>query len=335
MSDGRVVEKSSQSGFIRTVLGDIPPRDLGITHAHEHTFILPGPSAEVNASLLLDDPAKAEAELTAFRAAGGRALVDAQPIGPERAPRRQRNLSRRTGVHVIATTGLHRACFYPENHFRFTDSAEVLADRFVTEIVDGMLAYSPSGETVPTEIPAGLVKFATEYHVIDALAEKAARGAALAHLRTGAPILTHSEYGTCAMQQIALMESCGVDPTSLLISHLDRNPDIYLHQDVASAGTWLIYDGIARTKYYPDSTIVDLIVKMMDAGFGSRILLAMDMGPRTMWKSYGGGPGMDYLVRAFLPKLLQAGLDERAVAQLTTANPAAALAFALPSGGTE
>ena len=178
----------------------------------------------------------------------------------------------------------------------------------------------------PTSAP-GLLKLATEYHVIGRDARRVAEAIAIAHRQTGAPVITHTECGTCGLEQVRLMEDLGVPPSALLISHLDRNPDIYLHTDVAASGAYLVYDGISRAKYFPDSTIVALIVEMIAAGYGDRLLLGMDMGPRTMWRSYGGGPGMAYLAGVFLPKLRRAGLGEEDIHALTTANPAAALAL--------
>ena len=66
---------------------------------------------------------------------------------------------------------------------------------------------------------------------------------------------------------------------------------------------------------------------MVEAGHASRILLGMDMGLRTMWRSYGGGPGMAYLADVFLPHLRRAGIDAEQIRTFTESNPGAALAF--------
>lgn len=313
--------------FVRTVRGDVRPDELGLTHCHEHAFILPGRSMEVNATLLLDDLDKTTAELAEFRAAGGRTIVDAQPIGPERAPRLQQLASERAGVHIVATTGFHRSIYYHREHFRFHEPAERLAERMIGELTAGMVEYDRSDTPNPTDARAGLLKFASEYHLIDTDARKVAEAVVAAHRQSGAPIITHTQHGTCGMEQVELLAKLRVAPSALLVSHLDRNPDIYLHEDVAAAGAYIVYDGISRTKYFPDSTIVELICRMVEAGHERRILLAMDMGPRTMWRAYGGGPGMTYLVNEFLPKLRRAGLSEETVNKFMIHNPAKALTF--------
>lgn len=319
--------ETEAGGFIRTVRGDIAREDIGFTHCHEHTFILPGPSARVNPKLLLDDPEKTVAELAEYRASGGRTLVDAQPIGQERAPRLQKAASQRTGVNIIATTGFQRAAYYDADHFRFTESAEALAARLVAEITTGMAEYCGAEATGRTEIRAGLLKFASDYHRIDDQARKVAEAVAIAHAQTGAPILTHTEHGTCGIDQVELFERLGVPASALLISHLDRNPDLFVHEEVADAGAYLIYDSISRIKDRPDSTLVTLISRMAEAGHASRILLGMDMGSRTMWKSYGGGPGLVYLGNVFLRYLRMAGMGNEHLMMFTENNPSAALSF--------
>jgi 5-phospho-D-xylono-1,4-lactonase len=347
----------SSAGFVRTVGGDILPEDVGFAHCHEHTFILPGPSCRANPELLLDDLEKTTAELREFFAAGGRTVVDAQPIGPERSPDLQRAASERSGVHIVATTGFHRAMYYEADHFRFRETAEELAARLVAEITDGMAEYVNStgapggasgggtpgvlagggtprvfdGRGASAQIRAGLLKFASDYHVIDAQSRKAAEAVAIAHHKTGAPILTHTEFGTCGMEQVKLFRTLGVEPSSLLVSHLDRNPDLSVHEEIADTGAYLVYDGVSRIKHHPDSTIVRLICRLAEAGLASRILLGMDMAPRSMWRAYGGGPGMTYLGNVFLVSLRKAGLGNEQITMFTEYNPASALTFRRPA----
>ena len=310
--------------LIRTVTGDIPPEHLGITQPHEHTIILPGKSCEVNPALLLDSPECAIRELSDFKAAGGVSIVDAQPIGVERSPILMQKVSIQSGVQIVATTGFHRPCFYPPDHFLFTETADQLANRIVSEITEGMFDYSVPQ---PTSVKAGLVKWTSEYHYIPPVMQKAAEAAAIAHHRTGVPILTHTEHGTCGLEQIALMEKHGVKPTSIILCHTDRNPDKYLHKEIAQTGTFLVYDGVARTKYYPDSVIIDLILEICGSGWSDRIMLAMDIGTRTIWRHYGFGPGLDYLLKAFIPRLKRAGLSDHDIQRLLVHNPASALCF--------
>ena len=310
--------------FIRTVTGDIAPEQLSVTQPHEHTIILPGKSCEVNPALLLDSPECAVLELADYKAAGGTSIVDAQPIGVERSPLLMKEISIKSGIQIVATTGFHRPCFYPADHFLFSETAEQLAERIVSEITDGMFDYSVNQ---PTTIKAGKVKWTSEYHYIPPVMQKAAEAVAIAHHRTGVPIITHTEMGTCALDQIALIEKHGVKPSAMILSHTDRNPDRYLHKEIASTGAYLIYDGVARTLRGPDSVTIDLIHKMFEEGLGNQIMLAMDTGVRTMWRHYGYGPGLDYLLKMFIPRLQRTGFSDVGVQRILVNNPASALRF--------
>ncbi len=56
--------------FIRTVLGDIAPEELGVCYAHEHIIIDPSYATDKNPDFLLDSVGKAVAELRELKALG-------------------------------------------------------------------------------------------------------------------------------------------------------------------------------------------------------------------------------------------------------------------------
>ncbi|MFZ5830928.1 MAG: phosphotriesterase family protein [Planctomycetota bacterium] len=313
--------------IVRTVCGDIPAQETGLTHCHEHTFILPGRASQIDPDCLLDEFEKTTAELRDFRAAEGRTVVDAQAIGPERAPLLQRQASEASGVNIIAATGFHRAVYYAPDHFVFKESAEQLAQRMISEITEGMAIYNGPEVSERTSVLAGVIKFATDYYAINDHARKVAEAAAIAHKETGAPIITHTERGTCALEQIQLFEELGVSPGALIISHMDRNLDLYLHEDVAAAGAFLVFDGISRVEIHPDSQIIQIMRRLIETGHGTQVLLGMDMGRRSMWRHYGGGPGLTYVATVFLAKLRRAGLTQEPIEMFTMRNPAVALSF--------
>jgi predicted metal-dependent phosphotriesterase family hydrolase len=321
------IHPTTKDSFVRTVLGDIPAQEVGFAQCHEHAFILPGRASELDPDILLDDLEKTTAELLDFRRIDGRTIVDAQSLGQERAPQLQKAASERSGVNIVACTGLYRGMFYPADHFRFRESSDEIAQRFIEEINSGMAIYRGSEVVERTDIRAGLIKFATDYHTIDDNARLVAEAVAAAHLKTGAPILTHCERGTCGVEQIELFEKLGVHPSSLILSHLDRNLDIYLHEDIADSGAYMVYDGISRVEWHTDQEIIQMIRSMLERGYGRQILLSMDMGRRSMWKSYGGGPGINYLGNQFLVKLRRAGLTAEPIDAFINRNPADALAF--------
>jgi phosphotriesterase-related protein len=122
------------------------------------------------------------------------------------------------------------------------------------------------------------------------------------------------------------LNALGVPPASVILAHVDRNPDAVEHAETASTGATLQLDGPGRTKYWPDSTIVQLIGELASAGHSERLMLGGDTGRREMMRAYGGGPGLDYVFARFKPRLereLGAGLVEA----IFVANPARAFAW--------
>jgi phosphotriesterase-related protein len=145
------------TGTVRTVLGDLAPERLGVCDSHDHLFfgspLLPGQE--------LDDPDAASAELAAFEALGGRAVVQWTPYGMGRRIGALRSAARASGVAVVAATGLHQAAHY---HPTLVDKVrDGLAALFVEELTVG-IRERPDGE--PGESRAGLVKVAGEFHAL-------------------------------------------------------------------------------------------------------------------------------------------------------------------------
>ena len=146
---------SQRSGLVMTVNGPLTSSALGVTDAHQHVWIAPVAGGPAGAPLLCDRDVIA-AGLTAYRAAGGGGLLDCQPGGCGRDGRELAELSRLTGVPIVACTGYHLARYYPPDFWLWRAAAEVARDYFVAEIVDGLV------ETRDTDQPvrAGFIKIA-------------------------------------------------------------------------------------------------------------------------------------------------------------------------------
>jgi phosphotriesterase-related protein len=291
--------------IIRTVLGDISPDELGPCDAHEHLFL--DTPAQPGDEFLDGD--KAVEEARTLLAAGARSLVDWTPLGLGRDLDGLVRVSRETGLHVVAATGLHRDAHYvADDPFRAA-SAEELADRFTDELRDR----------------CGIVKLGASYHHLTPFEQKAFAAGAEAHKRTGAPVCVHTQHGTMGLGIVERLRDLGVAPASVILAHVDRNPDAAEHAETASTGATLQLDGPGRTKYWPDSTILQLIADLAERGHADRLLLGGDTGRRNMLRSYGGGPGLDYVFARFKPRLereLGAELSDR----IFVANPARAFA---------
>ena len=304
---------ASTQAIVRTVRGDIDPAELGPTDAHEHLFL----ETPLQPGDTFQDVDRAIAEAATLVAAGARALVDWTPVELGRRADGLLAVSEATGLHVVGATGLHRDAHYAAGSWVRTASADTLAERFVQELTDGMDG---------TDARAGVIKVGASYHVVSALEATAFEAAAAAHAATGAPVCVHTQHGTMGEALVERLAGLGVAPSTVVLAHLDRNPDAGEHTAIAETGAWLQYDGPGRTKYWPDSTILALIADVAGRGHGDRLLVGGDVGRANMMRAYGGGPGMDYVFARFRPRLARELGDDLARA-IFEDNPARAFAF--------
>nr|WP_043259558.1 phosphotriesterase [Streptomyces hokutonensis] len=300
----------SAVGFVRTVLGDVDPGELGVCDAHDHLFLrspqLPGQE--------LEDASAARAELAAFRSVGGGGVVQWTPYGMGRRVADLPSLSRDTGVHVVCATGLHQAAHYGRELLAGLRGR--LAELFVAELTEGV---GPSG------VRAGVIKVAGGFHGLDAHARWTMSAAAEAHRATDAPIAVHLEMGTGALDVLDLLcGELGVEPRRVILGHLNRSPDLVVQRQAADAGAYLAFDGPSRAHHATDWRMPDGVRALAEAGFGDRLLLGGDTVVAGA-RSVDGGPGMPYMLRRFAPRLA-VELGEELVGRVLRENPARAFA---------
>ena len=298
--------------IVRTVLGDIDPDTLGATYMHEH-FIIDSPMVEEQLpEIHLPSVDEAVAELEQCRAAGMSAAVDAMPGAAGRDVGRLAQASERSGVHLIASTGLHTTRYYPDLDLATAISPESLADLFTAEIEEG---------AERTEHRAGVIKVATMGDITDR-DRRLFTAAALTHARTGAPILTHCEAGLGGVEQVELLVDLGVPPERAALSHTDKVLDDGYHRDLLGTGVNLVYDQALRQPSQDEESTSWLVAEMIDAGYVDQIMHGTDGARRSMWATLGGSPGLDWLLTAF-----PAALDDELRATMFVANPAKFLSF--------
>lgn len=312
--------------FVRTVLGDIAPDQMGVTYAHEHLIIDPSFTTYVTSDFELSDVARGTEELRQFKADGGNTLVDSMPCDCGRNVVKLAQLARGAQVNILAPTGLHLAKYYPPGHWGDHYTEEQLTALFVADIEQGIDAHDYSGPIVErTPHRAGLIKIATDTQ-FTAREEKLFRAAAAAHRRTGAPILTHTEQGTLGLEQASRLRDLGVDLGHVVISHLDRRPDVSYHREILSTGIRIEYDSAFRWKPGERNATLELVTALL-ADYPHQIMLGMDAARRGYWRAHGGKPGMSFLLTAFRSQLLAAGASIDQIDGIFRRTPATAYAF--------
>lgn len=318
--------KKACSGKVRTVTGDIEKEKLGYTQCHEHVFLERDKSAELSAALLMDDYEKSVLELKSYHVAGGCALVDAQPVLCGRMAELYQKASKESGVSIIGSTGFHKTVFYYQDSYIFKENEEFISRMYIDEIQKGMLSSRRSG-VFRTDAKAGLIKTAVDSGGIfgDAVYEKLHRAAAAAHRATGMPLMCHTEKGADMEEITDFYLDQGVAPECLILAHLDRTGyDPRLHEAILKKGIFLEYDTIMREKYHSNEEERTLIAEMLKAGYERQILLSLDTTNMRL-KSYGASFGLDYILKDFVPFLLQGGITAGQIQMMMVSNPARAL----------
>ena len=312
----------SGQGFVRTVLGDVSPTELGLTLCHEHLVTAPAPRLRDHDDLLLNDETRAIEELAVFRRAGGGALVELTVAEFGRDVAALARISRASGVHVIAATG-HVSVDY-------WDGVLDVPSMSVSDLVDEMIADLTTGID-GTTIRAGVIKAGSSRDKVTSAEAKVLAAAALAQAATGAPITTHTTAGTMALEQARTLVDAGADPSRVTLGHLDRRLAYEEHRALAREGFTLGYDCVSKDWYEPDARRVATILRLVDDGLCSQVTLSGDLARRSSWVSWGGGPGYSYIPWRFVPWLRREGLEDAAVRQITVDTPARLLTWAAPS----
>jgi 5-phospho-D-xylono-1,4-lactonase len=292
--------------FVRTMLGDISPDDMGFTYSHEHIVCRPQHWVDHNQEdLLLDDPEKSKEDVLLFKNAGGRTIVDATAYDYGRDVPAVKKISEETGVQIIATAGLNKGILWdshiPENpnltYGQWIDqsSVEELTDFIVNEVTVGIQG---------TDVKGGQIKFGTSYNSITPLEIKTIRAAARAHHLTKAPIHSHTETGTMAFEQIQVLKEEGVNLEYVSFGHMDRNPDPYYHLKIADTGAFLSFDGIGKVKYGPESMRIACILELVKHGYQKQILISGDTARKSYYYSYKYGPGLAFIIEKWIPRFI-------------------------------
>jgi 5-phospho-D-xylono-1,4-lactonase len=318
--------------FVRTVLGDVDAGQLRTTYAHEHLVIDHGRMVQAEADFLLIDLDRLAAELADAAAAGLHSAIEATPADCGRNPAKLAELARRTGVNIVAATGLHHERFYGPMHWSVRAHEDELADLFAADVIDGIDERDYGGPIIRrTGVRAGIVKIAGSESGPSSRDEPIFRAAAAAHRRTGVPVHTHCDAGTGALEQLRLLADAGVPAAHVSLSHVDKVVDRGYHRELLSTGAFAVYDQAFRWGDRDNGTI-QLIEWAVEDGTSSQLMLGMDAARQGYYRSYGGSPGLSFLLGPFRDRLAARGVPAEVRESMFVGAPSRAFAFAEVGG---
>jgi len=335
---------------IRTVLGDIAPDQAGITLTHEHTF-LNWPGVEFDHRSAYDHDAVVEQvggemgrsrERHAFQT-----LVDCTPADMGRNPRFMVDVSRRSGMHVVATTGFFCESMGVPYHWR-RQSIDEIRDFFVRDVTEGMAGTEgvrcgiikiATGQDDANPQPAPLGPHGRRIGVYE---DRIIRAAARAQRMVGCCITTHTEpldwtVTNIGLEHLTLLEEEGADPTKVIVGHAFVAPSVDYMVDILRRGASLQIDNIGTGwRGLDDEKVVDTTARLVELGYEDQLVLTFDRfyyqrrGPHPFTElDPGVAPKMEleYMPEVFLPMLRERGIGEAAIDKIMRRNPARLLAF--------
>lgn len=310
---------------VMTVTGPIPPDSLGMTLIHEHfTFAYPGWYADDSLAPYNRDEGETVClkVLDDVKKLGVKTIVDATAadVGG-RDPVLLKRLSEKSGINIIAATGLFPDTIGAGNYYKWQstmrgrDLEEDLYELFSTELTVGIRG---SG------VKAGIIKVGTGDPDISDYEATVFKAAVRVAGETGISIITHTEGPAVGPAQQDLFIELGADPSRVMIGHQNNSTDIdYALGQLAKPGFYLGFD---RVNPLMSEASEANIVSLVSLGFGDRIMLSHDC--IFMWL---GRPGKlpekygewypDYIFRRLLPKMRAAGITESQITEILVDNP--------------
>ena len=300
---------------VNTVMGPVEGSQLGITLPHEHLSLdlfraarSGGRPFEIPEDVMTE-------EVLLFKRAGGGTIVELTTPDLGRRPAYLREISSRTGVHIVMATGRYREPWYEKEIWERT-TADIAAE-FVREIEDGVEGIRPG---IIGEIGVH------GYHVSPA-EERVHRAASRAQKKTGLALATHALFRPLGLAQLDLFEEEGVDLRRVIVGHCETYPYIEYHEAVMRRGAWVAFDQIRGRVAGSELDIqmqTRLIPELIRRGFLRQLLLSHDVCDHARLRATGG-PGFVYLLETFREVLEREGISREQLHTLFVENPRRAL----------
>ncbi len=319
---------------VSTTAGPLDVDSLGFVLPHEHVMIC---SPEVRAvwPSSFDHAAARERcirRLTAARNAGVTTFVDVTTIDFGRDVQFVQDVATAAGLPVVVCTGLWNVPLI----FQY-QPLELCETFFVKEITEGIHGSA---------IKAGIIKITSNATSLTPAQDKVFRAAARAHRQTGVPITTHTEASErCGLDQQRVLAEEGVDLRRVIIGHSETEDYDYLRR-LLDRGSYLGIDrfgadnvadpaAAARAGRPDHQQRLRIVAQLCREGYASQLLLSHDTSGISVFPVDGYDAShpngrFDYIPTTVVPQLLEAGVSQRDIDQMTRDNPRAIFAEGAP-----
>ena len=305
---------------VNTVLGPVPAAELGVVALHEALLsVVPG--AQYAPEISMDRAEIFEAlaaKLADFREHGGQTIVDSTGMFHGRDLKLYEALSRTTGVHIVASTGLGPEeelggyFLTPQTNPPTPWPADKFADLFGKEVTEGMVV-----PRVERRAAAGIVATIADRAGMTPTEESLFRGSARAARNTGVPVSIR--FGDDVLHDLDKQ----IRADRVLVGDLDRKDAAGSAIEVAGRGAFVGIDHVGlndHADYLTDHDRAELVLGLVKAGHADRIILSGN--------SIGVAKGLpeynlpySHVLTTFVPFLKAHGLSDEDARRILVDNP--------------
>ena len=277
----------------------------------------------VKDNLILNDVKVAEEEILRFKKAGGDTIVDATNIGLGRDSEVLRDISRSTGLNIIAGCGYHTYDTHPKDMDNKT--VEDITNEMLTDIKEGING---------TGIRAGVIGEIGTSEEIHPNEKKVLVSSAKVQVETGVAIIIHTyPWGKRGLEVLDILSKSGAKLSKVCIGHLDVEIDLEYCKEIIKSGAYVEFDdfgkeyfidkryrGFAGGVFARDIERVRAVKELIDLGYLSNILITCDVCLKTLLHRYGGW-GYDHILTNIVPMMREEGITEKQIDILLKENP--------------
>jgi phosphotriesterase-related protein len=260
---------------VETVQGAVDADQLGVVLVHEHVrFRDEAVAAEWPERY--DEQAEMAAAVETVNAAkdrGVQTIVDPTAMFGGRDVRFMARVAERTGVRLVACTGIYTYDYLP--HYFENRDIDAMTDHFVGDITRGVQG---------TDIKAAFLKCAADAPGMTAHVEKIHRAVARASVLTGAPIMAHSmpAAGT-GPRQVTIFQEEGVDMSRVQIAHCGDTDDVSYIEGLIERGVYVGLDRYGLEMFLPIDKRNATAAELLRRGHAERLMISQDFCATIDW----------------------------------------------------
>lgn len=249
--------------MIKTVLGNIPECELGITLVHEHICCCSDYLYQMVRNDYLDKEQLLKVAADYLKSLkekyGLNTFIDCTPVNIGRDIALLKEVSQKSGVNIICSTGF----YYTEETVLYNSSADLIAEYIIKDAEN---------------VNAGIIKCAVDSEQLSDFNIKLLKASAKAQLKLNLPIVLHTNANNKnALKALDILLAEGVEPQAITVGHLSDTDDLEYVKQIAETGCFIGFDRLydKKDKEYINRK-VESINFLCENGYTDKILLSHD-----------------------------------------------------------